>query len=44
MRDISFFEWFFLGMPFEWVLVFLALGAIGLIGSFIGDLFNRKDR
>lgn len=44
MRDISFVEWFFFGMPFELVLVFLALGAVGLVGSFFGGLFSRKDR
>jgi len=42
--DISFVEWFFFGMPFELVLVFLVLGAVGLIGSLISGLFSRKDR
>jgi len=42
--DISFVEWFFFGMPFELVLVFLAFGAITLIGGLISSLFSRKDR
>lgn len=44
MRDITFVEWFFLGMPFELVLVFLVLGAIGLTLSLLSGMFNRKDR
>jgi hypothetical protein len=48
MDDISFLEWFFLGMPWELVVVGLVLGVIAIIFSLIGggiekvrDHFNK---
>jgi hypothetical protein len=43
VRDISFFEWFFLGMPWEFLVVGVVLFVGAAIVSGIGSLF-RKDK
>jgi hypothetical protein len=44
MNDISFFEWFFLGMPVEWfVLSFIVIGGM-LLWGVVSSMFKRKDR
>jgi hypothetical protein len=38
---IGFLEWFFLGMPVELFLVFVVLGAIGLVFAWLGSVGDR---
>lgn len=44
MRDISFLEWFLLGMPVEWFLLTIVAGAMFLVWATASTWLDRWRR
>jgi membrane protein implicated in regulation of membrane protease activity len=42
MRDVSFLEWFLLGMPWEWAVLTAAIGGAFLLWTAISSLAMRR--